>query len=421
MLLSIVKVTREVRGIVVQTGSFHWMKSLNKSVILNKIVNDGPISRAQIAKDTKLTPPTVGSIVKELMEQDIVKESVLGSSQGGRKPTMLVINHLGFYIIGVDAGPTEIECILTDLSGEISANQTTKITTPISKESFLVTIKKSIRNLLQANATIEDKVIGIGVAMHGVVDVEAGIALFAPNMDLRDIPIKAELEAEFNYIVKVENDARALAIGEVWFGKGKGSASMIAVNIGNGVGAGITINGKLYHGESNIAGEIGHMTVDLNGKRCECGNKGCLQTVISGPAIAERTIEALKQGGKSILHSLYEGKLDKITGESVFQAAQQGDSFAQQLLYETGEYIGIGLINLIHIINPTKIIIGGGVSRSGEFILEAIQKTIKDRALTPQAKETEVVLTSIGDQATALGAVALLLVELFERNGEISV
>ncbi|WP_112182777.1 MULTISPECIES: ROK family transcriptional regulator [Paraliobacillus] len=397
------------------------MKSLNKSVILNKIVNDGPISRAQIAKDTKLTPPTVGSIVKELIEQDIVKESVQGTSQGGRKPTMLVINHLGFYIIGVDAGPTEIECILTDLSGRITANNTTEITTPISKESFLVTLKNSIHNLLQMNASIEDKIIGIGVAMHGVVDVAEGIALFAPNLDLRDIPIKAELEETFNYTVKVENDARALAIGEVWFGKGKGFASMIAVNIGNGVGAGITINGKLYHGEFSIAGEIGHMTVDLNGKQCECGNRGCLQTVISGPAIAERTTEALKQGEKSTLQSLYEGKLDKITGISVFQAAQQGDSFAQRLLYETGEYIGIGLINLIHTINPSKIIIGGGVSRSGDFILAAIQKTIRARALTPQAKQTEVVLTDLGDQATALGAVALLLVELFERNGEVNV
>ncbi len=406
---------------MVQTGSFHWMKSLNKSVILNKILNDGPISRAQIAKDTKLTPPTVGSIVKELIEQDIVKESVQGTSQGGRKPTMLIINHLGFYIIGVDAGPTEVECILTDLSGEITAIQSTEITTPISKESFLVTMKKSIGSLLETNTNIEDKIIGIGVAMHGVVDVEEGIALFAPNLDLRDIPIKRELEAAFNYPVKVENDARALAIGEVWFGKGKGFGSMIAVNIGNGVGAGITINGKLYHGESNIAGEIGHMTVDLNGKRCECGNKGCLQTVISGPAIAERTIEALKDGESSALQSLYQGKLDKITGISVFQAAQQGDSFAQQLLYETGEYIGIGLINLIHIINPSKIIIGGGVSKSGDFILEAIQKTIKDRALTKEAKQTEVVLTDLGDQATALGAVALLLVELFERNGEVNV
>ncbi len=406
---------------MVQTGSFQWMKSLNKSVILNKIVNDGPISRAQIAKDTKLTPPTVGSIVKELIEQDIVKESVQGTSQGGRKPTMLVINHLGFYIIGVDAGPTEIECILTDLSGRITANNTTEITTPISKESFLVTLKNSIHNLLQMNASIEDKIIGIGVAMHGVVDVAEGIALFAPNLDLRDIPIKAELEETFNYTVKVENDARALAIGEVWFGKGKGFASMIAVNIGNGVGAGITINGKLYHGEFSIAGEIGHMTVDLNGKQCECGNRGCLQTVISGPAIAERTTEALKQGEKSTLQSLYEGKLDKITGISVFQAAQQGDSFAQRLLYETGEYIGIGLINLIHTINPSKIIIGGGVSRSGDFILAAIQKTIRARALTPQAKQTEVVLTDLGDQATALGAVALLLVELFERNGEVNV
>lgn len=402
-----------------QTGSFHWMKSLNKSIILNKILNDGPISRAQIAKDTKLTPPTVGSIVKELMEQDIVKESVQGTSQGGRKPTMLVINYLGFYIIGVDAGPREIECIITDLSGKITDHHITEITTSISKESFLSTLKNSIDHLLKANHKIQDKIIGIGVAMHGVVDVVEGISLFAPNLHLRDIPIKAELEAAFPYAVKVENDARALALGEVWFGKGKGSASMIAVNIGHGVGAGITINGKLYHGEASIAGEIGHMTVDLNGKQCECGNKGCLQTVISGPAIAERTIEALKKGEKSTLQQIYTDNPDNLTGVAVFQAASNGDIFAQQLLKETGEYIGIGLTNLIHTINPAKIIIGGGVSKSGDYILKSMQQTIKTRALTPQAKKTEVVLSGLGDQATALGAVSLLLVELFERNGEV--
>ncbi|CQR46061.1 N-acetylglucosamine repressor [Paraliobacillus sp. PM-2] len=397
-----------------QTGSFRWMKSLNKSIILNKILNSGPISRAQIAKETNLTPPTVGSIVKELIDQDIVKESTLGTSQGGRKPTMLVINYQGFYVVGVDAGPSEIETILTDLSGKVIEHHMITIDEKVTSDSFLMMLETSIDIVLQSYWRKKDKIIGIGVAMHGVVDVDTGTSLYAPNLDLRNIPIQKSLEDRFDLMVKVENDARALALGEVWFGQGKDTESMVAVNIGNGVGAGVAINGKLYHGDSSIAGEIGHMTVDMHGKRCSCGNKGCLQTVISGPAIAERAVEEFDTVQQSILKTLH-----SITGLDVYQAALEGDGYAIRLLEETGEYIGIGLTNLIHLINPTKIIIGGGVSAAQSFILDPIIKTIKKRALTPQAKQTQVVISDLGDKATALGAVALLLAELFERNGEV--
>jgi N-acetylglucosamine repressor len=249
-------------------GSFQWMKSVNKSIILNKIRTNAPISRAQIAKETKLTPPTVSSNVKELIEQGIVKESVLGESQGGRKPTMLLINHQAFYVIGVDAGPEIIECILSDLSGRVIKRSSSKLTTPITNDQFLSILKDCIHNCLQSSLSTMEKVIGIGVAMHGVVEVETGISLFAPLLRLTNIPIREELEKEFGLEIKVENDARAMALGESWFGDHGELDSMLAVNIGRGVGAGLVIDGKLYHGAYNIAGEVGHMTIDLRGDIC---------------------------------------------------------------------------------------------------------------------------------------------------------
>ncbi|MFB1049743.1 ROK family transcriptional regulator [Paraliobacillus sp. JSM ZJ581] len=398
-----------------QIGSFRWMKSLNKSIILNKILNSEPISRAQIAKETNLTPPTVGSIVKELIEQGIVKESTLGISQGGRKPTMLVINYQSFYVVGVDAGPREVETILTDLSGKVMERCSLPITEKVTEATFLSILETGIETVLQQYIQDKDKIIGIGIAMHGVIDVETGTSLYAPNLDLKDVPIQQTLEDRFNVMVIVENDARALALGEVWFGQGKNSKSMVAVNIGNGVGAGMAVNGKLYHGDNSLAGEIGHMTVDINGKTCSCGNKGCLQTIISGPAIAERAVQHLDQAAQSVLKTT-----SPITGERVFQAAEDGDSYAIRILEETGEYIGIGLTNLIHMINPSKIIISGGVARARTFILDPIVQTIRHRALTPKAKQTQVVFSNLGEQATALGAVALLLAALFERNGEVT-
>ena len=391
-----------------QRGTFQLMKSVNKSIILNKIRTSEPISRAQIAKETSLTPPTVSSIVKELIEQGLVRESSLGHSSGGRKPTMLHINTSSFYVIGIDAGPETIKSVLTDLSGQILQRTSSHLEKPVTNDQFISTLKRSIYTLLQLTEINHDQIIGIGIAMHGVVDVETGTSLVAPILNLRNIPIKDVLEEEFNLTIKVENDARAMALGESWFGGHGEAESMVTVNIGRGVGAGVVINGKLYHGAQGIAGEFGHMTIDMNGTLCECGNRGCLQTFVSGAAIAER---AEKQ--------ITDSKAISLTGKEVFESAQKGNLSFRDVLHETGTIIGIGLTNLIHLLNPQKIVLGGGVMKSEEFIMPAILETIQQRVLTIEARKTEVTVTRLGDDATLLGAVSLLLVELFNPLKEI--
>lgn len=380
-------------------GTFQLMKSVNKSIVLNKIRTSEPISRAQIAKETKLTPPTVSSIVRELIEQELVVESELGKSQGGRKPTMLLINKNGYYVIGVDAGPRTIKCVLSNLSGQLKDRAVVSIDPPLTNETFLTLLKDSVKKILQKVRNPE-KVIGIGVAMHGVVDFETGTSLVAPILQLKNIPIKEELERALNFEVKVENDARAMALGESWFGQHGQISSMVAVNIGSGVGAGVVVDGKLYHGATDLAGEVGHMTIDMNGEICECGNRGCLEAYASAPSIVKRANR--KMPNKEIMSS-----------EEIYQLAVNGDQDCIDILEETGKILGIGLTNLIHIINPELIILGGGVSNAEKFILPAIQKTIEEKGLTPRAKDTEVLISKLGDDATALGAVALFLVELF--------
>ncbi|MBT2569587.1 ROK family transcriptional regulator [Planococcus sp. ISL-110] len=377
-------------------GTFKWMKSMNKSIILNKIRKDGPISRAQIARETSLTPPTVSSNVKELIEEKIVEESDIGQSQGGRKPTMLMINNQAFSIIGVDAGPESIECIVADLAGKVLNRSKTTLQLPINNQQFMAALKKGIEGVLET----ADQAIGIGVAMHGVVEVETGTSLYAPNLGLSNIPIKEELERAFGLEVKVENDARAMALGEYWFGNHGELESMLAVNIGSGVGAGLIIDGKLYHGASDIAGEIGHMTIDLHGEICECGNRGCLQTFVTGPAIA-RKVTGTAPG-------------NPLTAENVFEQAISGNEEFAAILKETGRAMGVGLTNLIHIVNPEKIVLGGGVSKAETFILPAIRETIRASALTPAASQTKVEVSKLGDDATLIGAITLLLVDIFE-------
>ena len=396
-------------------GSFQQMKALNKSIILTKILNNGPISRAQIAKETKLTPPTVGTIVKELIEQRMVLESSQGQSKGGRKPTMLVINQEGHYMIGIDAGSRNIDGILSDISGKIVTHVETKLSLPITEDQFLAKLIETIEAILQQSSEHEKDIIGIGVAMHGVVDAGKGESLFAPNLNLRQMPIASILSSHFSYHIKIENDARALALGEKWFGRGKNSERLVVVNIGNGVGSGVTIDGELYRGESHIAGEIGHMTIDLNGEQCTCGNRGCLQTFISGPAIAKRATSQIKEGAKTSL-----AEVDQLTAVSVFQAAEAGDQVAQEILHQTGTYIGVGLINLIHTLNPSQIVLTGGVTKAKDYLMPNVIATINDRGLTTRAKQTTISVSDLGDHSTALGAVALIIGELFATNGKIT-
>ncbi|MCR2823006.1 ROK family transcriptional regulator [Lederbergia panacisoli] len=395
-------------------GSFQWMKSLNRTIILNKIRTDGPISRAQIAKETKLTPPTVSSLVLELIDKELVIESEQGESVGGRKPTLLVINSERFYIIGLDVGAKKIRAILIDLSGKAIDKTQTPIPSSISNEDLLTLIKGTISNLTSTHEAKE--VIGIGVGMHGAVDVETGTSLFAPGLHLRDIPIKKTLEEEFDVPVKIDNDVRAMAFGEYWFMEEKKDENIVTVNIGNGVGAGIVLNGRIFHGKYDLAGEIGHMTIDLNGNPCSCGNIGCWQTLISGPAIAEIAVKQLELHSDGILFKMAEGDLTKIEGKTVFEGAIAGDALSKKILEKTGEYIGIGLTNLIHILNPAKIIIGGGVANASPFILPKIKETILQRGLTSQAKTTPIYCSKLGSYGTAIGACALILGEIFEGD-----
>src|SRR5699024_346883 len=208
--------------------------------------------------------------------------------------------------------------------------------------------------------------------------------------------------------VKVENDARAMALGESWFGNHGAVDNMLSVNIGRGVGAGIIIDGKLFHGDNDIAGEIGHMTIDINGEICECGNRGCLQTFATGSAIVMQAEKVMKE------QNISADKYLPLSGRKVYELAVEGNEKFAEILINTGQIIGIGLTNLIHIINPTKIVLGGGVTKSEEFILPSIRETISYRALSPLATETQVVISRLGEDASINGAIALILEDIFD-------
>lgn len=394
-------------------GSFQLMKSLNRSIVLTTIRSHGPISRAEIAKRTALTPPTVTNIVSELMHENFVVESEIGASSGGRKPILLRLNASFYSIIGIDVGVGTIKSIVTDLDANVIHECRRSLPPYPDADTFMEQLNGSVAELLEAVGP-DRPVIGIGVGMHGLVNPEEGVSVFAPNLRLRNIPIRESLEREFDLPVYVENDVVAMALGELWFGGGQDVDHFICVNIGEGVGAGIVLNRQIFRGSSFAAGEIGHTTVDLNGPRCSCGNYGCLQTLVSGPAIAEAVQNEIALGRRSErLESAAAGSLRTITGELVYKAALEGDELAREVFRKAGRLLGIGLTNMIHTLNPQKVILGGGVSAAGPLITEPLEETVKARALESSIRNLTIETSRLGNKATAIGAVTIVLERLF--------
>lgn len=395
------------------TGSFQLMKSMNRTLILNTIRKEGLISRAEIAKKTKLTPPTVTNLVNELLEADLVKESEMGASKGGRKPILLTINATGFFIIGVDVGVHKLRVVIADLNATIIEERIAPLLSGINKELLLNSIKENIHSVMKSSKVNTTKIVGIGVGMHGIVDYQQGISIFAPNLQLKNIPLKEQLEKEFHLPVKVENDAKVLALGEKWFGDGMEVENLVCLNVGIGVGAGIIFKDKLLHGLNGIAGEIGHTVIDLDGPKCACGNYGCLQTLCSGEAIRNFAINEIEKGRTTKILDLASGNIDKIEGHIIYQAAMKGDLLAKEVLQKAGRNLGVGISNLINMLNPQLVVLSGGVSKAGSFILEAVKAEVHRRVLTDDAKKTNIVISKLGDRGTAIGAVTLILSELF--------
>lgn len=308
-------------------------------------------------------------------------------------------------IIGVDIGGTKLNSILADADGNIKARDLRDTRARQGPEAVIERIIESIRQVMSGN-TVE----GIGIGAAGACDTVNGVVTSSPNLPRwEDIPLRDIIQREFDCPVRLHNDATLAALGEHRFGGGVGIDNMVYVGVGTGIGGGIIIDGQLYSGISGSAGELGHMTIDVNGPPCPCGNSGCWETLASGNAIAREAVKRMQAGEQSAILDFADGKLDRVSGRAIFAAAQQGDRLAQQVIERTGYYLGIGLVNLVNIFNPQLILIGGGLSRMGESLTGPAIKVVKQRAFELPASVVRIEVARLGVDAEALGAVALVL------------
>ncbi|MDY6907763.1 MAG: ROK family protein [Chloroflexota bacterium] len=310
-------------------------------------------------------------------------------------------------IVGVDLGGTKIFSILADPAGTVLSQDLRDTQASQGPQEVIRHILESIRQVSDGT-----EIAGIGIGAAGACEAISGTITSSPNLPgWSYVPLKEIVERELGTPTYVDNDANVAALGEHRFGAAKGVDHFILLTVGTGIGGGIVINGELYRGASGAAGEVGHMTIDDNGQRCNCGNIGCWETLASGSALAREAVRLIEAGAETTILDFTAGNRDRVSAQTVYLAAQGGDRLAHELIARTGYYLGVGLVNLINIFNPQLILIGGGLCRMGQLIMEPAIRVVRERAFDLPARAVRIELGGLGIDAGAFGAIALVLKE----------
>lgn len=371
-----------------KTWNQSFVKRENKSLVLATIREHTPISRAEIAKITGLNKGTVSSLVSELLDEHLLQESGPGESSGGRRPVMLHFNPSAGCSIGIDLGVNYLLCILTDLEGRIILEKRAFFEEVTFNQTVALLEKTTDELILQAPSTPYG-VIGIGVGVPGLVG-HAGEIIFAPNLGWKKKSIKERLETRYKMPVIIENEANAGAYGEKMFGIGLPHKNIAYISVGMGIGVGLLLDGKLYKGTNGFSGEFGHMTIDVNGKPCLCGNSGCWELYASEKAILEKVDK-------------------KATFESIVEEAKNGNTLIISMIQEVGTYLGIGISNIVNAYNPEQVIIGNRMHSLQRWLEPILEKTVQERALTFHQRKLELSFSTLTTHSSALGVAAFTI------------
>ena len=310
------------------------------------------------------------------------------------------------YVIGIDLGGTKISTAIANLEGKVQSLFVIPTEANLGEKKVIENIVTSIEKVIVEAKSNLDEILCIGIGSPGVLDLAEGEIIASPNLPFANFKIISELKKSFDIDFYLDNDANVATIGEYVLGAGKGKDNMVFVTVSTGVGGGAIVNGQLYRGNTSNALEVGHMTIDANGPICGCGNYGCLEALSSGTAIAKKANQAL---GSKVETSLR--KYDKVTSYEVFVEANNGDAVATEIIDTALNYLGIGIANIITMMDPAMVIIGGGVSNAGPSIFEKVKEVVKRRNFKVMSDNCEIVHAKLGTDAGVLGAVSLALLE----------
>jgi len=324
----------------------------------------------------------------------------------------------GQLVIGIDIGGTKIMSGLSDASGRILRHATLPTEAQQGRDVVLDRIERVAREMM--SGVDPSRIAGIGIGAPGPIDPFSGTLYSPPNLlDMDGVPLREIMRQRLGLPVYLANDANAAAVGEYLFGIHEQVRNMIYITVSTGVGGGIIIDGKLFVGARGMGGEVGHMTIEAEGPRCNCGNVGCLEVLASGTAIARYGAALVAEGRAPILSELAEQRSAYVTARLVQEAAERGERESQAIIARAGFYMGVGIVNLLHLFNTQLVIIGGGVSHLGALLFDPIRRTVAERAIPAIAAGVEILPAHLGDQVGLLGAIAIVLHEQASGTSEV--
>lgn len=367
-------------------------RTYNQQLVLRTIFDSGKISRAEVARQTKLTRVTVSEIVSDLIQSGLVAEVGMGASAGGKTPILLSVVDDAYHMIGVDLASDEMRGAVVNLRGEVRQARSIPLESLDSDVSL-----NQVYDLLDALIALTDRpLLGIGIGTPGLLDTASGVVRHAVNLGWEDLPLGSLLQDRYGVPVYVANDSQVSALAEHIFGAGRSESNLVVVRVGRGIGAGVILNRQLFQGDGFGAGEIGHIRLHKNGERCRCGNYGCIETVGGTLAITRRVQAAGHLGA------------DPDMG-AILAAFEAGDPEVRKIIEEAGRAVGFGIACLTSSLNVRHVLLVGSVTRFGEAWLQAVRDEFCCSTLPSLAAETHLEFGKIGANAVILGACALLM------------
>ncbi len=371
-------------------GNQTFLRKYNRRLLVGLLRTEGPLSRSELARRTGLSPSVLTRRVQNLLREGVVLEAGKSPSNGGRRPTLLSFNPDYAGTIGIKIERSRLLAARVDLTGRILARCETDLEDPSSALRAVAEMEKTVDRLATG------RILGVGVSVSGCMDAQRRTDLYSPILGWRNIPLATLLEAALHLPVQVENDVNALALAERTHGAGRRFAHFICLTVGEGIGAGIVLDGVLYRGAFGAAGEVGHITLDPNGKRCRCGERGCLEVYASDRFLSAEA-ERLGQAGIPAL----------------VDAARNGDTRAREAFKRMGRYLGLGAKNLVNLLNPEAIVLGGERMDAADLFLPAFEETVRQHSFPQAAAKLEIVPGELGSDGFLIGAAALAAEDAF--------
>ncbi len=393
------------------------VRLINRAVIFRTIRDVGTISRAELAKVTGLNPATVTHIARELIEQGLVEEAGFGKSRGGRPPSLLHIRTEAGYVVAIQLERRLIKGMITDLGhevitqGSVSASHwdhPAEITPPA--------LLDLVSSLIAQSGLERRQIVGIGISAPGPLDARAGVLLSPPNFPgWPSTPLRQIVRDKLGFPTFLDRNANACTLAEKWFGAAREMESFVYLLVDAGVGSGVFINGGIYRGHHDIASEIGHVSIDFNGPRCDCGNYGCLELYAAPQVAEERVRQAIRTGWQGLVTDMVGGSVEQVSFEIVARAAHQGDQACLDAVQSITRALAAGIVNVVNLFDPEAVIVGGQISLVEDLIIDRLQDAVNERSLVSGSEPVPVIFSELKSEAPIIGAFSLVLRELFQN------